>query len=117
MLRRTPTLQKQAVRRLASDVALPEEARSLFTTAQMAVLAVIRDECANNSICRLIVPEIANRASVSATAAKRAIAIAKKSGVISVDIGQGNANTINTIVNHCIESWTAIHNAESPDDS
>ena len=112
MLRRMPSLRKQAVRRLASDVALPEEARSLFTTAQMAVLAVIRDECANNSICRLIVPEIARRASVSATAAKRGIAIAKESGVISVDVEQSKANTI---VNHCIESWTAIYNAGSND--
>lgn len=112
MLRRMPSLQTMAVRLLAYDVALPEEAQSLFTTAQMAVLAVIRDECANNSICRLNVPEIAKRASVSTTAARRAIAIAKKSGVISAD-EQSNANAI---VNQCIKSWTAIYNAGAPND-
>jgi hypothetical protein len=99
---------KELVRKLACDVALPEEARPFFTTAQMAVLAVIRDECDSNRFCRLIVPEIAKRAGVGKDSAQLAIKIGNDTGVISVCSEQSKANTI---VNRHIDSWTAIYNA------
>jgi hypothetical protein len=107
MGKREPKLQK-LVRKLACDVALPDEARPFFTTAQMAVLAVIRDECDNNRVCRLIVPEIAKRAGVGNDSAQLAIKIGNDIGVISVSGEQSKANII---VNRHIVSWTAIHNA------
>jgi ribosomal protein S25 len=110
MPRKKPSLQKLQVRELAYDVALPEEARQFFTTAQLAVLAVIRDECASNTVCRLIVSEIAKRAGVKTGTATLAVKIAKDIGVISVSNAHSKANII---VNRHIDSWTTIHNAET----
>jgi hypothetical protein len=97
-------------RELAADVAIPEEAAQFFTTAQKAVLAIIRDECASNTVCRLIASEIAKRAGVSIGTAILAVKIANDTGVISVSRAQSKANLI---VNRHIDSWTTIHNAET----
>jgi hypothetical protein len=53
--------QSLKTRMLAANVALPEWARR-FTTSEMAVLAVIRDECDRSNFCTLILGEIAERA-------------------------------------------------------
>lgn len=107
-----PPSRSQAIerrRRIAASGALPPALAARFTTAEIAVLAIIADEVKNKGRCDRCLDEIAARAGCSRTSAKNAIRSAARLAMIRVTLrprrGQKNLPNVIEIVSQDWISW------------
>jgi hypothetical protein len=71
-------------RRLASSGPLPPALASMFTTGEQAVLRIVADEVREHGACDCSLDEIAARAGVCRTLAKRTLRVATRHGLLRV---------------------------------
>src|SRR4029077_11236917 len=85
---RSPDRQASLRRRRAHAATgpLPPSLAAHFTTGELAALKIVADECLAHGVCDLSRNEIASRAGVSKTVAKRALKLAEvKHSMITVE--------------------------------
>lgn len=100
-IRKPPSAAIRAVRGKACDVALMPEVAGCFTTAALAVLAVIRDSGSEG--CVHSVAEIAVLAGVSKSTVYKAIQLAYATGII----GRPEAPIINLQIGRWVDYGVA----------
>ena len=98
-------------RRIAASGPMPPAIASMFTTSQIAVLAIIADEVAAHGRCECSLDEIAARAGTCRTMARNAIRAAARAGLITVEQrpqpGRKNATNVLRIVSPEWRAWIA----------
>lgn len=72
-------------RRLAASGPLPPQLAQWFTPGELAVLRIVGDECRDRGRCDRSVGELADRAQVSRSLVKTAIAEARRRGLLAVE--------------------------------
>lgn len=84
---RSPNRQRSIERRrtLAASGPLPPQLAAHFTTGELAVMRIVSDEVGSRGFCALSIPEIAARAGVSISTAKRAFREATKLCLVTVE--------------------------------
>jgi hypothetical protein len=98
-------------RRLAASGPLPPALASAFTTGEQATLRIVGDEVADKGVCDRTLDEIAARAGVSRSTAKRALRVAALLGLVAVEErrrpGRPNLANIVRIVSRAWLVWLA----------
>ena len=107
--RRPEAIQRR--RRLAASGPLPPALASRFTTGELAVLRIVGDECRDRGTCSLSLAEIAARAGCCRDLVKRAIRLAARLGLLTVEIrrrpGQKNLPNVVRVVDREWSAWLA----------
>jgi hypothetical protein len=84
---RSPDRQRSITRRrqLAASGPMPPSLAAQFTTGELAVLRIVADEVSKSGQCSRTLPEIAARAGVSDTTARKAIRLAARLGLLTIE--------------------------------
>ena len=72
-------------RRLAASGPLPPALACRFTVAELAVLRIVGDEVSRGKLCTLCIDALAARSGTSRSTVKRALAQARRLGIITVE--------------------------------
>lgn len=120
---RSKTIERR--RRIAASGALPPQIAARFTTAEIAVLAIIADEVRHRGRCDRCIDELAARAGCSRSSAKNAIRAAARLALIHVTLRprrmQKNLPNVIDIVSQDWRAWmkrgprrSAEHRGQKP---
>lgn len=94
-------------RKLAASAPMPPILAMHFTTAELAVLRVVADEWRDRGRCDRSLKELADRACVSRTTAKRALREARRLGLVSVEHRpKGRQNALPNVVHVISVEWS-----------
>lgn len=98
-------------RRLATSGVMPPALAARFTTGELAALRIVADEVRDKAACRLSLGEIAARAGVGITTARRALREAAGQGLVTIEerrrARQRNLPNVVRIVSSEWRTWIA----------